>query len=281
MSAFFLVLTCFNDEEFAAAAPSLGVPVEDREGMLCLAEELGGPEKVMAAFSGQDEDAMMALMGAAITCGLETTEITEEVRIVTPTPGPESGTTGMPADPFASVLAGLSAGEIGCLSGAGVTPEMLQDPSVLDSATPEQQAQVMGCLEDDTLMNLFLSGLVGDLNQLSEESNDCIQAGMRDIDLRAIMMAGESEDDPAFVAGAMSAMFMSVSCLNDEELAAAWPTLGMTPEDRDGMLCVMQELGGPEGLAEILSAEDESGFMMLLGATFACGLNLEGIAGGG
>ena len=281
MSAFFLVLTCFNEEEFAAAAPSLGVPVDDREGMLCLLGELGGPEKVMAAFSGQDEDAMMALLGAAITCGLEMEGSPMEGPPPTfePEPSPES-MTGMQAAAVASVLAGLSAGEISCLAGAGVTPEMLQDPSALDSATPEQQAQVLGCFNDETLTNLFLSGLVGDPNQLTPETSACIHTGMEGIDLRGVMMADSSGDEQAAMVGGMSAMFLTVSCLSDEELAAAWPTLGMTPEDRDGMLCVMQELGGPEGLAEILSAEDESGIMTLFGATFACGLNLEGFAGG-
>ena len=281
MSAFFLVLTCFNEEEFAAAAPSLGVPVDDREGMLCLAEELGGPEKVMAALSGQDEDAMMALIGAGITCGLDMEGGPVPGPTIDPETGTESGTVEIPANPLASILEGLSADELGCLTNAGVTPEMLQDPSALDSATPGQQAQALGCFNDETVTNLFLSGLVGDPSQLSPQTYACIHTGMVGIDLRAMMMAGSAGDEQAAMVGGMSAMFLTASCLNDEELAAAGPTLGMTPEDRDGMLCVMQELGGPEGLAEVLSAEDESGIMTLFGATFACGLDLEGFGGGG
>ena len=277
MSAFFLVITCFNEEEFAAAAPSLGVPVDDREGIICLAEEIGGPEKVMAAFSGQDEDAMMALMGAAITCGLEM----EGAPMPDPTMEPESGTmNGMPGDPVASILAGLSDDEIGCLAGLGISPEMLQDPLALESATPEQQAQALGCLSDETVANIFLMGIVGDPSQLSPETSSCIYTGMEGIDLRGVMAAGSAGDEQAAMVGGMSAMFLTVSCLNDQELAATESTLGMTPEDRDGMLCVMQELDGPEGLAEILSAEDESGIMALLGATFACGLDMEGFGGG-
>ena len=286
MSAFFLVLTCFNDEEFAAAAPSLDVPVEDRESMLCLLGELGGPEKVMAAFSGQDEDAMMALLGAAVTCGLEMegAPMPGPATIAPPaTMEPETGTGSgtMTGDPFASILAGLSTDELGCLAGLGISPEMLQDPSALDSAPPEQQTQVVGCFNDETVTNLFLSGIVGDPNQLSPQTYACIHTGMAGIDLRGVMMAGSAGDEQAAMVGGMSAIFLAVSCLSDEELVAAGPTLGMTPEDRDGMLCVMQELGGPEGLAEVLSAEDESGIMTLFGATFACGLDLEGFAGGG
>ena len=282
MSAFFLVLTCFNEEEFAAAAPSLGVPVDDREGILCLAEELGGPEKVGAAVSWQDEEAMMALLEAAVTCGLdmEGGPMQGPPPTFEPEATPES-MTGTQADAIARILAGLSTGELGCLAGAGISPEMLQDPSALDRATPEQQAQVMGCLEDETLLDIFLIGMVGDSGQLSEETNACIQAGMEGVDLRALMMAGPTGDEQAAMVGAMTAMFAVVSCMSDEELEAAGPALGMTPEDRDGLECLMSELGGPEGMAQVLSEEDGSGFMVLFGAAFTCGLDLEDLGPGG
>ena len=289
MTSFLLVLTCLNDEEFAAAAPALGIPVEEREGMLCLLDEIGGPEQFAAALSGQDEEAMMSLLGASITCGLEMEggPVPGSTTIAPPTTmepetGTESGTTtGMTEDPFTSVLAGLSADEIACLSGAGISPEMLQDPSVMDSATPEQQEQVLGCFNDQTVTNLFLSGLVGDPSQLSPETSACIHNGMAGIDLRGAMGALGEDDSQTAMVGAMSAMLLTTSCLNDEELMAAGSTLGMTPEDRDSVLCVMEQVGGPDGMAEILSAEDETGLMTLFGATFACGLDLEGIAPGG
>ena len=282
MTSFLLVLTCLNDEEFAAAAPALGMDAEDREGMLCLLGEIGGPENFAAAISGQDEDAMMALLGASITCGLEMEDGPPPVAPPTldPEPTPESMTE-IPADPFASVLAGLSNAELACLADTGISPVMLQDPAALDSATPEQQAHVLGCFSDETVTNLFLSGLVGDPSQLSPETSACIQSGIQDIDLRGVMLAGGAGDEQTAIIGGMSAMLLSVSCLNDDELEAAGPTLGMTPEDRDGILCVMEQVGGPEGMAEILSAEDETGIMTLFGATFACGLDLEGLSPGG
>ena len=267
MSAFFLVLTCLNDEEFAAAAPALGIPVEDREGMLCLLGEVGGPEMFAAALSGQDEDALMSLLGAAITCGVEMDGGPGMSEI----PDPED--TGTPADLFASVLAGLSDDEIACLSGAGFSPEMLQDPSALDSATTERQAQFVACLEDQTITNLFLSGLVGDPGQLSAETSACIRTGMAGIDLRGMMT-----DEQAATVGGLSAMFQAIFCLSDDELLAAWPILGMTPDD---LICVMEELGGPEGMATVLNAEDVSGTLTLFGATYDCGLDLESLGAGG
>ena len=277
MTSFLLVLTCLSDEEFAAAAPALGVPADDRDGMLCLIGELGGPEMFAAALSGQDEEAMMGLLGAAIACGLdmEGGPMPGATTIAPPTTmEPETGTMpGMPGDPFASVLAGLSAGEIACLGGLGISPEMLQDPSAMDSATPEQQAQVVGCFNDETLTDLFVSGLVGDPSQLSAETSACIQSGMEGIDLRGLMT-----DEQAAMVGGLSAMFLTIFCLSDDELLAAWPILGMTPDD---LICVMEELGGPEGMATVLNAEDVSGTLTLFGATFACGLDLESLGSGG
>ena len=287
MTSFLLVLTCLDDDEFAAAAPALGVPVDEREGMLCLLGEIGGPEKFAAAFSGQDGEAMLALLGAAITCGVELegapgmTDGSTGQTPPPPGPGEGDGDPGMMQDNLSHIFSQLSADELSCLAGKGITPEMIQDPSSLESASPEQQAQVLGCFEDQTVLNLFLSGLVGDLSQLSEETSACMQTGTEGIDLRGVMLSGGAGDDEAAMVGAMSAMFLTISCLSDEELMAAGPALGMTPEDRDGMQCVMQELGGPQGLAAVLSAEDESGIMTFFGAAFACGLNLEGLGAGG
>ena len=81
--------------------------------------------------------------------------------------------------------------------------------------------------------------------------------------------------------GGMSAFFLSISCLNEDEFAAAAPALDMTPEDRDSLGCVLEQLGGPEGMAEVLSAEDESGVMALFGALLGCGLQMEGAGPGG
>ena len=272
MTSFLLVLTCLDDDEFAAAAPALGVPVDEREGMLCLLGEIGGPEKFAAAFSGQDGEAMLALLGAAITCGVElegAPGMTDGSTGQTPPPpglGEGDGDPGMMQDNLSHIFSQLSAEELSCLAGKGITPEMIQDPSSLESASPEQQAQVLGCFEDQTVLNLFLSGLVGDLSQLSEETSACMQTGTEGIDLRGVMLSGGAGDDEAAMVGAMSAMFLTISCLSDEELMAAGPALGMTPEDRDGMQCVMQELAGPQGLAAVLSAEDECGIMTFFGA---------------
>ena len=269
MASLSLIISCMNDEEFAAVSAALGMEQDDREGMQCFLAELGGPEGI-AAFSMDDEQAMMALFGAAITCGVEMEGSAGQGT---------DGTPGDGMDAFVRVMAGLSGDEIACLAGVGISLEMLQDPSVVDSSTPQQQAQFMGCLGDDTLLKLFLTGVVGDPSQLSDETLMCIRGGTSATDLRAMMMAGE-ETEAAIVVG-MSAYFVSISCLNDEELAAAESILGMTADDRDGLECLMIQMGGPEEMTEALSAEDGSGFMALFGAALGCGVDLESLDPGG
>ena len=219
MSAFLLILTCLNDEEFAAAAPALGVPVDEREGMLCLVGEIGGPEVLAAAFSGQDEGAMMAMFGAAITCGLEMDggPAPGPAPTAAPQTTPDTGDTSMTQDNLSGIVSLLSDSERTCLMEAGIAPEWLQDPSAVEAATPQQEVQVLGCFKDETVMDFFLSGLVGDPSQLSEETSTCIRTEMEGIDLRGVMLAGTAGDEQAAMVGGMSAMFLTISCLNDED----------------------------------------------------------------
>ena len=62
-------------------------------------------------------------------------------------------------------------------------------------------------------------------------------------------------------------------CLNDEEWQAVGPSLGMAPDDRDGLQCVLVELGGPEGLTAALQpgAGPPTAFF---GAAAACNLQM-------
>ena len=79
--------------------------------------------------------------------------------------------------------------------------------------------------------------------------------------------------------GGMSAFFVTLSCLNEEEFTAAAPTLGVSPSDRDSQMCAIEKLGGPEGLAALLQSEDEAVFMSLFGAAIECGVPMGGPGG--
>ena len=72
----------------------------------------------------------------------------------------------------------------------------------------------------------------------------------------------------------MSVMFIVASCLNDEEFEEIAPAMGMASDDRESFECVMQAMGGPEGMAATIAAEDEASFAALFGAVFTCGLQM-------
>ena len=179
----------------------------------------------------------------------------------------------------AAIAEELSESELTCLAGVAETERLLQLFAAPELATPEEQTGLIGCLEDETLLRIFLTGLIGDTGPLGEESSACIRVGMEGVDLRSVMMAGMGGNEEAAMIGSMSAMFLTMACLSDEEFTAAAPALGMSPDDRESLNCVMEQLGGPEGIAETLGKGDESSFMALFGAAMGCGLEMGPPAG--
>ena len=184
------------------------------------------------------------------------------------------------SDPEA-IAAELSDSELACVAGVAGTEELLQLLAAPELASPEDQAQLIGCLEDETILRIFLTGLIGQTGPLSAETSTCIRSGLSGVALRTVMLGGNEGNEEAAMVGGMSALFVTLGCLNDEEFEAASGTLGMNPEDRESLQCVVEQLGGPEGMAQTLGAGGEAGFMALFGAAIGCGLQMEGIAPGG
>ena len=192
-----------------------------------------------------------------------------------------SGLAPLRMDDPVAIAAELSDAELACLAGVADTAKLLQIFAAPDLATPEEQGQLIGCMEDETLLRLFLTGLIADSGPLSEETSDCIRSGMEGVDLRSVMLAGNAGDEQSAMVGSMAAFFVTLSCLNDEEWEAAAPALDAQPGERESFLCVMEQLGGPEGLGTTLGAGDESAFMALFGAAMGCGVPMEGAGPGG
>ena len=148
----------------------------------------------------------------------------------------------------------LSAAEQSCLAG-NVDPQQVM--ALLGGApglvSPEETTALIQCLEDETLLRLFLTGLIGQTEPLSAESSVCVRSGFANFDVRSVMLATPVESDAAAaMAGSMAGFLVTLSCLNDEEWQVVGPSVGMGTEDRDGLRCVLAELGGPEGLAAAL-----------------------------
>ena len=65
------------------------------------------------------------------------------------------------------------------------------------------------------------------------------------------------------MAGSMAALSVTMACLNDEEWAAAASTTGMRPDERENMQCLLEQLGGPRQMAEVMMAAGEGDFIDL------------------
>ena len=151
-------------------------------------------------------------------------------------------------------LSALSPQEQSCLGGRDIgARELLQMTGRAPGGSPETAAAIIRCLQDDTVLRLFLTTLVGQVAPFSQETSTCIREGFVQMDLRGIMAPAGSGFTPAdSMALSMAALNISVVCMNDVEWETYAPRLGMQPEDRDGAACLFEELGGPAKLVKAM-----------------------------
>ena len=169
-----------------------------------------------------------------------------------------------------AITSELSDSELACISEVAGTDDLLQFFAGPELASPEEQTHFLNCLEDDTVTRMFLTGLIDDASPLSEETSMCIRSGMEILDLRSVMLAGVGGDPGAAMTGSMSAFLLTLTCLNDTEWEAAAPSVGVSPEDREGMQCLLEAVGGPEGLAKAMQPENEAARTALMDAEMGC-----------
>ena len=208
--------------------------------------------------------------------------VTESIPATTASPttepedeAPAGVITPLTLDDPESVASELSDQELACLAQIDDTGELLRifsDPSI---ATAEQQTKLVGCLNDQTVARIFLEGFVPDSGPLSLETSTCIRAAFKEIDPRAVMTAGIEGDPATVMAGSMTAFTVTLACLNQEEWEATAPWVGMNLDERDGMVCVLEELGGPGEMAAAMIAANEGHATTLSAAAMECGLDME------
>ena len=189
-----------------------------------------------------------------------------------PTPAPQGLHSSLPPMEQEAVLSNLSGDELDCI---GEDPE--RKIAALTGASPapmEEQAKLVGCLDDDTVELIFIATIMP--VSLSVETSTCVREGLDVIDPRAVMTAGLEGDAQTAMGGSMAAFSVAVACLDDEEWVKAAPRLGMEPEDREGMVCVMAALGGPAEMAaamtEAMAAEEVAEDTDLFAAGLECGM---------
>ena len=174
-----------------------------------------------------------------------------------------------------AIASELSDSEVACISEVAGTDGLLQFFAAPELASPEEQTHFLSCLEDDTVTRMFLTGLIDAAAPLSEETSTCIRSGMEILDLRSVMLAGVGGDAGAAMAGSMSAFLLTLTCLNEREWEAAAPSLGVSPEDREGMQCLLEAVGGPEGLAKAMQPKNEAARTALMDAEMSCRLSMD------
>ena len=211
------------------------------------------------------------------------TAATKATPASTPTPGPIA----TPAPPavlaplqaldISALLSELSTNELACIGDdAGKLVRSLAGPG---QASGEEQAKLIRCLEDETVARIFLAGFAPGPGPLSLETSDCVRAGFAVIDPREVMTAGIAGDPGRAMAGSMAAFSVTTACLNDQEWEATASQVGMGPSEREGMRCLLEQLGGPRQMAEVMMAAGEGDFIDLDRAGAACGLDM-GLAPG-
>ena len=89
------------------------------------------------------------------------------------------------------------------------------------------------------------------------------------------MTAGIEGDPGRAMAGSMAAFSVTMACLNDEEWQIAGPQVGMGPDDREGMQCLLAALGGPGQMATAMTAAQEGDITEMAQAGMdECGLDI-------
>ena len=243
--------------------------------------------------SGGAETTVPAAAGAATSAPApEPTETPQSVMTATPRPTaapratpaspPTPEPTATPAPPgvlaplqaldSGAMLSELSDAELACI---GDDPEKLvQALTGHGSASREEQAEFIGCLGDETLARVFLAGFLPGPGPFSQETSDCVRAAFEVIDPRAVMTAGIEGDPSRATAGSITGLFATITCLNDEEWEEAASRLGMRPDERERMQCLLDQLGEPGEMAEATKAAGEGDFTDLAKAGSECGLEM-------
>ena len=177
----------------------------------------------------------------------EAINITAPPRVLAPLPLQDSG----------AMLSELSDAEKGCIG-----------------ENPERQTRFFGCLEDETVARIFLAGFVPGPRPLSQETSDCVRAAFEVINPREVMTAGIEGDPGRAMAGSMAGLSVTMACLNDQEWEATAPQVEMGPSEREGMRCLLKQLGGPGKMAAAMIVAGEGEFAELASAGAECGLEM-------
>ena len=197
----------------------------------------------------------------------------------TPEPGTPSTQDPGPASVNGTDLltSDLSAAELSCLSEIGDPQQLLALMNRPELASPQERDAMVKCLEHETLLKIFLKGFTDQTGPLSADTSACVSDGFQDFDLRAMMLTNpDGSGEQAAMIQSMAGLLITLSCLNEEEWEAASPALDLQPGSREALQCVMDKLGGPEGVEESLESKEGEPPLAFFRAAAECGLMMMG-----
>ena len=185
------------------------------------------------------------------------------------------------SDP-AAVESSLSESEQSCLADTADHERLIQLLNSPDLATPEEEGLLANCLEDEMVLRLFLTRIVGSEILVGQDTSSCLRSGLKGVDLRSIVLSSATDEaqQEVSLALSLSAFLLTVSCLSEDEWAATAPTLDLSPADVQEVECVIDRLGGTDGLTTMLDSVEEISTNALLSVSAECESVLESSAGG-
>ena len=171
--------------------------------------------------------------------------------------------------------AALSPQERECITQNGTSLEELPLISQgIGKVTPDENARMIQCLSEHTLARIFLGRLVPGPEPLSIETSNCVRQGFNQIDLKGTMIAGNQENPAAAMAGSMTAFAVATACLNDEEWADTATHTNLTGRDREQMICLLKQTGGPQQMAEVITQAQKGDLGPFFEASLNCGMSM-------
>ena len=205
-----------------------------------------------------------------------TTTLVEEPTDAPPEITPESG---MPSpagmDGTGSLISQLSDNEQSCLSENGDPQQLLMMVNSPDLASPEERSALAECLENETLLNIFLKRFTDQAGPMSSDTSACVGAGFQNLDLPAMMLTDtEGPDEEAGVVQVMAGLIILLACLDEPEWQTASQTLGLPPDEREALQCVMNLLGGPEGIVASMESKEGEQPTAFFNAATECELTI-------
>ncbi|MDE2838589.1 MAG: hypothetical protein OXL97_13955 [Chloroflexota bacterium] len=173
------------------------------------------------------------------------------------------------------LMAVLSESEVSCIRdifGEGASDAVQGMPL---AGLPTDSADFpIDCLATENVIGISVAMMSGEAGGLSAETRSCITALA--MENPAILGIGGEPENPAALFGGAIQMQL---CLTEEEAAAFAESSGAMI-DPAAAQCLLEQLGGEEGLTELFSGEaDETAIFSIFAAAQACEIELGGPSG--